>query len=387
MTYPINALYGHGYSYDPVADGYQDASTADVVGKMNALYSGPGGALRSLRNMVPENTEGGLSALNMLRSGLNTSANWLQGNPEIGPDTLAPLGLGSMGTGLANALTRAAPDAGIARSLSQQFPGEPAIGDMIRTRIAGANRIGVSGEDGMTPLARTDGAMRSPGDAVTRAPYGMGRPANDLLADNAKSSVPGTVVNSIDMSEAARMQRAKEMGFDTDRTWYHGTRQEFDEFKLPGGHKTAGNYIDGPGEADVAIFMSNNPTVASAYAGKWDEGSRVIPAHLGLKNPRQIKTSGELYRDENAELIESSMKRGHDGIIYTYPNGNQEAVVFDPRNIRSTQAAFDPARRDSANLLAASPSSSAPGLAANSTQQSPDSGVLDILRKYGLSAE
>lgn len=197
--YPINALYGSGYSYNPVSDGYADATTADTVQKMNALYAGPGGALRSLRNMIPQGSEG-LSILNMARSGLGTAANWLQGTPEIGPDTLAPLGLGSMGTGVMNALTRTSPDAGIARSLAQQFPGEPAIGDMVRQRIAGANRIGVSGDDGMTSLYRTDGAMHTPGEAVTRAPHGMGRPANDLLADNSSASAPGLAANSTQQS-------------------------------------------------------------------------------------------------------------------------------------------------------------------------------------------
>lgn len=210
MTYPINALYGSGYSYNPVSDGYADATTADTVQKMNALYAGPGGALRSLRNAIPENTDlpapqffmdpRSLSMKNMVRSGLGTAANWLQGTPEIGPDTLAPLGLGSMGTGVMNALTRASPDAGIARSLAQQFPGEPAIGDMVRQRIAGANRIGVSGDDGMTSLYRTDGAMHTPGEAVTRAPHGMGRPANDLLADNSSASAPGLAANSTQQS-------------------------------------------------------------------------------------------------------------------------------------------------------------------------------------------
>ena len=37
---------------------------------------------------------------------------------------------------------------------------------------------------------------------------------------------------------------------------------------------------------------------------------------------------------------------------------SRAAVIFDPKNIRSTQAAFDPARADSADLLA---SRAAPG--------------------------
>jgi hypothetical protein len=93
--YPINALYGSGYSYNPVSDGYADATTADTVQRMNALYSGPGGALRSLRNAIPEGSDG-LSILNMARSGLGTAANWLQGNPGA-QDMVSPLGAGIAG--------------------------------------------------------------------------------------------------------------------------------------------------------------------------------------------------------------------------------------------------------------------------------------------------
>lgn len=158
----------------------------------------------------------------------------------------------------------------------------------------------------------------------------------------------------LDMSHAARMARAKEMGFDTSKVWYHGTKKDFSEFTLPGGRKQAGNYRDGPGEADVAIFLSSDPKVASGYASAGSnkgEGSRVIPAYIRMQNPREINLKGELYRDENAELIESSIKRGHDGIIYTYPDGVKEAVVFDPANIRSVNAAFNPQQSGSAKLI------------------------------------
>jgi hypothetical protein len=33
------------------------------------------------------------------------------------------------------------------------------------------------------------------------------------------------------MDQASRMQRAREMGFDTDTVYYHGTRRQFDEFE------------------------------------------------------------------------------------------------------------------------------------------------------------
>ena len=36
---------------------------------------------------------------------------------------------------------------------------------------------------------------------------------------------------ALDMSQEARMARAAEQGFDTSKTLYHGTSNEFDKFK------------------------------------------------------------------------------------------------------------------------------------------------------------
>jgi hypothetical protein len=137
------------------------------------------------------------------RAGLETMSNWLRGTHDpnavrIGEDTIAPFGMFPMGmAGRAASGAARASDAAISARLGEQFPGEIGGGDLVRMRIAGANRLGVSGEDGMTSLYRTDGAMHRPSDAVSRAPSGLGRPSNDLLSDNAKSSVPGTVVNAM----------------------------------------------------------------------------------------------------------------------------------------------------------------------------------------------
>lgn len=96
MPAPINSLY----SFAQPDGSAGDVTTSDVMGQMNALYAGPGGALRNLRNAIPESPNA-LSALNMMRGGLGSAANWLQGRPEIGPDTMAPLGLAGMGMAMA----------------------------------------------------------------------------------------------------------------------------------------------------------------------------------------------------------------------------------------------------------------------------------------------
>ncbi len=86
--------------YDPI-------TTADVLASMparNPLAE----ALLGLKNRIPENPNPGPSLMNMARGGLGTAANWLAGKPEIGPDTIAPLGLSVLGLASRGALAAGA---------------------------------------------------------------------------------------------------------------------------------------------------------------------------------------------------------------------------------------------------------------------------------------
>jgi hypothetical protein len=155
------------------------------------------------------------------RAGLETMSNWLRGTHDpnavrIGEDTIAPLGLFGMGTGMANALTRApkgavghipadaplqrAGDVGahLPRSMHSRNFNEAHVtgGTMHREDFGyGGERIFVLGPDGATLATRTEDAIRRPSDMGVKFP-GAGRPSNDLLSDNAKSSVPGTAASA-----------------------------------------------------------------------------------------------------------------------------------------------------------------------------------------------
>jgi hypothetical protein len=193
-----------------------DFDAKSLLGQLMRLPKGhPSQMLRDLRDLIPQvqaddsslmsgiTSRLGRTATAIPRGGLETMANWLQGTHDpnavrIGQDTIAPFGMFPMGmAGRAASGAARASDAAMSARLGEQFPGEIGGGDLVRMRIAGANRMGVSGDDGMTSLYRTDGAMHRPGDAVSRAPSGLSRPANDLLSDNARSSVPGTVVQAM----------------------------------------------------------------------------------------------------------------------------------------------------------------------------------------------
>lgn len=177
----------------------------------------------------------------------------------------------------------------------------------------------------------------------------------------------------LDMSPEARMARAREMGFNTSDTYYHGTHSDFDQFD------TSGIGVLGRG----TYFTRNAPGTASVWA-RGEDGS-VIPAYIRGNYP-DISEAGALYRYMPG-FIQKRMaeSRGHDG--YT-TGGGAIVAVHDPSNIRSVNAAFDPAKSSSANLLVANPeTSAAPGLglmaAAKQDHQS-EPPLMTIMRARGL---
>ncbi len=186
---------------------------------------------------------------------------------------------------------------------------------------------------------------------------------------SAKTRGEPLVTPGLDMRQTARLARAKEEGFDTSRVWYHGTGVDFRAFDLDAVRRT--------GESDIAIALTDSPHLASGYAGAgpvekfWDwqglaqagpgevkasDGGRVIPGYIRLRNPKRITQEEWGSRGESADLIASAKRNGHDGIVFTYTAFDtpiSEALVFDPANIRSVNAAFDPANKGKSFLLSA----------------------------------
>ncbi len=87
----------------------------------------------------------------------------------------------------------------------------------------------------------------------------------------------------------------------------------------------------------------------------------VIPAHLKMENPYIHDFEGEDYRDTPySEIMKKAKTKGHDSVIFknTYDPGDPHnrvlqdiATVFEPNQIRSKFATFDPKKKKSANIL------------------------------------
>lgn len=137
---------------------------------------------------------------------------------------------------------------------------------------------------------------------------------------------PTEAASHLDMSPEARLARAREMGFDTETTYYRGTNA---------------NEV----EARPNTWIAEDPAYSNSFAS--GNGGNVMP----------IYARGRFMSPGYSK--EEAIAAGFDGRRF----GDGTVQVFDPKNIRSVNAAFDPAKSSSANLLAANPeTSAAPGL-------------------------
>jgi hypothetical protein len=236
-------------------------------------------------------------------------------------------------------------------------------------------------------------------------PMGFGASTPKTPQQAARFETPGSpeyeaaVAKGLDMSQAGRMARAKEMGFDTDTVLYHGTATDvasFDPRKAGGVTKARsaklGTWLTGsPKTAEgYADFASGKPvqdlidaSYAAERAGQWDKASRlmaeaealetagtagqtIMPLHVRGKL-KTIDMDGVQYDPDDVNLTEIAKvakQEGFDGVRltnfsdeagYGEYNPTTHVLVFDPSNIRSVNAAFDPEKSTSSTLLAAAP--------------------------------
>ena len=168
------------------------------------------------------------------------------------------------------------------------------------------------------------------------------------------------------------MERAAAMGFDTKMPLYHGTGADIKAFdpRMAGKNDRG---LWGKGQ-----YLTTTPNSASSYALRQGDGANVIPAFVAAKNPMKVTTGKDLItrmpdgtntRDlignnlDGAKIKEIAQAGGHDSVFQDKLNGDiGDIVMFNPENIRSQFAAFDPWRRTAA--VAATMGVAAPNLLA-----------------------
>ena len=199
------------------------------------------------------------------------------------------------------------------------------------------------------------------------------------------------------MDEAARMARAEAAGFGGDL--YHGTAAEdgIDAFDIG----QAGSVSQQPNER--AVFLTENPQSASWFANYAHpdgelvqysgagEGAVLPVVSRGNNDARDFR--GQEYRNDwMADAIRSAQDRGADGLNIIgmrenfdgfKPIDNQKAI-FNPANIRSRFARFDPEFAHLANLNAANASTVGGLLAQSGVSDKQAEKIETYLKKVGL---
>jgi hypothetical protein len=189
------------------------------------------------------------------------------------------------------------------------------------------------------------------------------------------------------------MDRARAMGFDVDNPVYHGTGADIEAFNTSGKGKTT----------ESGAFFTDNPSVASTYSSQKTgvlypvllKNGEVVNVEANGSNwnwlKKNIKLTSEKTKDRKAlnknlgklfaddfkyndalttdDLASWANSQGFDSIKFNqvkdrgpqgvFANAQSElpsnnTAIFDPKNIRSRFAAFDPMQRQSSNLLAQS---------------------------------
>lgn len=249
----------------------------------------------------------------------------------------------------------------------------------MRTRNAIADLLIAAGVDGrsahrhadklvapielLTPLGNVseiEDGYRSARAAADRGDT-LGRLSGSGRIAAAALPIAGTRLAKLPMDQASRLARAKAMGFRIEEPVYHGTDRVFDAFDLKAGGRTTGSRT-----APLGVWASHSPNVADEFArmaiqqGKGRARGPLILPLLYRSDRLGVYDAGKHSQPdrEAAVAIASAFDDGFDAVrILNYrtpggKTGQTTVVVKDPSQLRSIFAAFDPKKRDSANLLA-----------------------------------
>ena len=168
--------------------------------------------------------------------------------------------------------------------------------------------------------------------------------------------------DELPLDEASRMQRAREMGFDVDNPLYHATNDDFSEFDLSLAGRNTNEYASSPEMAETSrlgVWVNSHPLGQSP--DKYGAGYGIdMPLYATKGKYYEIDNLTDLENlirqgDGSAEAVKARLiDKGYDGIkvLKDEEFGNVSTVIFDPTKLRSKFAKFDPAKKDSAKLLA-----------------------------------
>lgn len=230
------------------------------------------------------------------------------------------------------------------------------------------------GQNPGTPVGGTESIGSLLGADVQSLPFTVGSMLPFSPSDAMMGAAPfvARAAGKLDMSTPARMERAREMGFDVENIYYRGAQRANERIDPAAG-----------GEIGRGIYVTRDPEQASEYArpqfgGPYPSGANVEAFHVrgGLKpidRKEWVSRRGQIMddlreandgkwdsgfvREAEERLAKEARQEGFSGYYLKNPTGEpsfmyDQGVVTDPSALRSTNAAFDPAQSNSSNLLA-----------------------------------
>lgn len=263
-----------------------------------------------------------------------------------------------------------------------------------------------------TPEGNLEFAMPRALDIIGNVAGGAIAPVKAAKGDAIMGAGPIRKLTPVDHNPFAddpqRLIRAQEQGFDINNPVYHGTNQDFKSFNLKNlgkntntdssklgiyfteSPKEAGDYANMAARhmfADEKQFEKTVKNLQSQiekaersrnfdlsekltldlenlYSGAMqdDTGQQIVKTFLKKGKVFEIDATGKNLADVTP-MIEKAKAEGYDSVnlknmfdpVSTH-SGNEATnqwIVFNPKNIRSVNAKFDPAKKNSAMLLAA----------------------------------
>lgn len=151
------------------------------------------------------------------------------------------------------------------------------------------------------------------------------------------------------MDQGSRAARAAAQGYDLNSPQYHGTASDFvdsqasREGNLGPGFYTTPDPDYAASRSMVAKHKSYNATNA---------GQNVIPMVTRQGNFLDLNQSHRPNRYSDNDAQQYLIDEGYDGIRRSIDGELIETNTFNPANVRSIHAAFDPDQRASKNMLA-----------------------------------
>jgi len=183
----------------------------------------------------------------------------------------------------------------------------------------------------------------------------------------------------------ARLQQANSIGFDTNTIWYHGTNSEFDAFEV--GRKGRNSNVFGSWDTQrAAIFFAKSKKLAQEFADQGgnrgtvmavyirtskvldvsDHGFSVLPDSFYDKHGLNSRYYNGLstwetwdafdYENGGQDFVKALKSEGYDSVLIMDASrgGVEDATaiaIFDPKNIRKVNAAFNSDKTESSNLM------------------------------------